>query len=168
MQRCKRGLIAALGAVLAGCAAYDGSSLVPGKSTAADIQATMGVPDERQPYPGETLWWYPRGPSGWHSYAVFVAPDGVLRRIEQRLTVENVKKISAGTSTKREVRELFGPPFLVSSLPRLKREVWEYQLLEVAFKWKLWVQFSEDGVAREVLQMRHPDMDPPGASQGKD
>ena len=43
-----------------------------------------------------------------------------------------------------------------------------YQLLEVDFKWKLWVQFSPDGVAREVLQMRHPDMDPPGNSGGKD
>jgi hypothetical protein len=141
---------------------------VPGKSTGADIQATMGTPDERQVYPGETVWWYPRGPAGWHSYAVYVGSDGVLKRIEQRLTVENVKKVAPNTWTKKEVRELFGPPFLVSSLPRLKREVWEYQLLEVDFKWKLWVQFSPDGVVREVLQMRHPDMDPPGNAQGKD
>jgi hypothetical protein len=161
-------LIAALAALLAGCASYDGSSLVPGKSTGADIQATMGAPDERQASPGETVWWYSRGPSGWHSYAVSMGSDGVLKRIEQRLTVENVKKVAANTWTKREVRELFGPPFLVSSLSRLQREVWEYQLLEVDFKWKLWVQFSPDGVVREVLQVRHPDMDPPGNGQGKD
>jgi plastocyanin len=160
--------IAALAALLAGCASYDGSSLVPGKSTGADIQATMGAPDERQASPGETVWWYPRGPSGWHSYAVHVGSDGILKRIEQRLTVENVKKVAANTWTKKEVRELFGPPFLVSSLPRLQREVWEYQLLEVDFKWKLWVQFSPDGVVREVLQVRHPDMDPPGNGQGKE
>jgi len=58
--------------------------------------------------------------------------------------------------------------FMVSTLPRLEREVWEYQLLEVDFKWKLWVQFSPDGVVREVVKMRHPDMDPPGNSAGKD
>jgi hypothetical protein len=161
-------LIAALAALLAGCASYDGSSLVPGKSTGADIQATMGAPDERQGHAGETVWWYSRGPSGFHSYAVHVGSDGVLKRIEQRLTVENVRKVAANTWTKKEVRELFGPPFLVSSLPRLQREVWEYQLREVDFKWKLWVQFSPDGVVREVLQVRHPDMDPPGASTGKD
>ena len=161
-------LIGALAALLAGCASYDGSSLVPGKSTAADIQATMGAPDERQTLPGETVWWYSRGPSGWHSYAVYVGSDGVLKRIEQRLTVENVRKVIPNTWTKKEVREFFGPPFMVSTLPRLQREVWEYQLLEVDFKWKLWVQFSPDGVVREVLQVRHPDMDPPGASTGKD
>ena len=161
-------LIAGLAALLAGCASYDGSSLVPGKSTAADIQAMMGTPVERQASAGETVWWYPRGPAGWHSYAVYVGSDGVLKRIEQRLTVENVRKVVPNTWTKKEVRELFGPPFMVSTLPRLQREVWEYQLLEVDFKWNLWVQFSPDGVAREVLQVRHPAMDPPGASSGKD
>lgn len=168
MRHGKPELMAALIALLAGCASYDGSGLVPGKSTAADIQAMMGAPDERQAHPGETVWWYSRGPSGWHSYAVHVGSDGVLKRIEQRLTVENVGKVVPNTSTKKEVRELFGPPFMVSTLPRLQREVWEYQLLEVDFKWNLWVQFSPDGVAREVLQVRHPAMDPPGNSQGKD
>ena len=43
---------------------------------------------------------YSRGPSGWHSYAVHVGSDGVLKRIEQRLTVENVKKVAANTWTK--------------------------------------------------------------------
>jgi len=164
----KFGLTVAIAALAAGCASYDGRSLEPGKSTVADVQATMGVPEEKQSYPGETLWWYPRGPAGWHSYAVWIGPDGVLRRIEQRLTVENVRKLAAGSTTRKEVRELFGPPFVVSVLPRQKREVWEYKLLEVEFKWNLWVQFSEDGIVREVLQMRHPDMDPPSAGTGKE
>jgi hypothetical protein len=154
-------MIGWLAAALAGCAGYDGRTLVPGKSTAAEVEATMGKAAEKVEVAGESLWWYPRGPMGWHSYAVRIGPDGVLRGIEQRLTVENIKKVAADTWTRKEVRELFGPPFVVSHLPRLKREVWEYQLLEVEFKWKLWVQFSDDGVVREVLQMRHPDMDPP-------
>jgi hypothetical protein len=165
-MRYKTKLIAALALCLAGCASYDGSGLVPGKSTSADIQATMGIPVERQSVGGESVWWYPRGPAGFHTYAVRVGADGVLKGIEQRLTVENVGKVVPNTWSKKEVRELFGPPFLVSSLPRLEREVWEYQLREVDFKWKLWVQFSRDGVVREVLQMRHPDMDPPSDGGG--
>ena len=160
-------LIAVLAAALAGCASYDGSSLVPGKSTTADIQATMGAPAERQPSGPLTVWWYPRGPMGFHTYALLVGADGVLKSVEQRLTVQNVQKVTPNSWTKKEVRELFGPPFMVSTLPRLEREVWEYQLREVDFKWKLWVQFSPDGVVREVLQMRHPDMDPPGSGAGK-
>ncbi|MGH8706334.1 MAG: hypothetical protein ACREUO_13060 [Burkholderiales bacterium] len=155
-------LALASAALIGGCASYSGSSLVPGKSTSAEVEALMGSPAEKLTRGDETVWYYPRGPIGWHSYAVRLDRGGVVRAVEQRLTVENVKKVAAGASTKQDVRELFGPPFVVSGLPRLKREVWEYQLLEVDFKWKLWVQFSDDGIVREVLQMRHPEMDPPG------
>lgn len=157
-------VLAAMGALalLGGCASYDGRGLVPGRSTAAEVEATMGRPAEKLERPGETIWYYPRGPAGWHSYAVRVGPDGVMRAIEQRITVENVRRLATGTTTRQEVRELLGPPFLVSYLPRQKREVWEYQMLETGFKWKLWVQFSDDGVAREVLQIQHPDQDSPG------
>jgi hypothetical protein len=164
----KRSLPLALAvSALAGCASYDGRTLIPGKSTTAELEATMGIPAERQARAGETIWWYPRGPMGFHSYAVRVGPDGIVRDIEQRLTVENVRKIAAGKSTKQDVHDLFGPPFLTAYMARQQREVWEYQILEVDFKWKLWVQFSDDGIVREVLQMRHPDMDPPGVA-GKD
>lgn len=156
--------LAGVAALAAGCASYDGRTLQPGKSTAAEVEATMGRPAEKLERGGESIWWYPRGPMGFHSYAVRIGPDGVLREIEQRLTEENVRRLSVGTSTRQDVRELLGPPFDVQTLPRLKREVWEYQFLDVVFRWKLWVQFSDDGVVREVLQMRHPGEDPPGSS----
>lgn len=164
-----RGYMSAAALLLAaGCASLDGSGLLPGKSTAAEVQAQMGAPSERHPAPGGgTTWWYSHGPSGFHSYAVSIGPDNVVRSVDQRLTVENVRLVKANEWTRKEVRELFGPPFFVSTFARLQREIWEYQILEVAFKWKLWIQFSPDGVVREVLQMRHPDMDPPGSS-GKD
>lgn len=148
----------------AGCASLDGSALVPGKSTASDVQAQMGPPVEQQAAAGGGMvWWYPHALVGWYSYAVEIGPDNVVRRVEQRLTEANVEKVRPGSWTKKEVRELFGPPFFVS--PQYQREVWEYQLREGQFKWKLWVQFSPDGVAREVLKMRHPDMDPPGGTK---
>jgi hypothetical protein len=138
---------------------------VPGRSTAADVQAQMGAPVERHPAAGGgTTWWYPHAPVGWYSYAVEIGPDNVVRRVEQRLTVENVEKVRHGSSTKKEVRELFGPPFFVSYQPLQQRDVWQYQVRDGQFKWFLWVQFSADGVTREVLLMRHPDMDPPGST----
>lgn len=152
--------VAAAVLLAAGCASYDGRTLVPGRSTAAEVEALMGRPAEQLQKTGETVWYYPRGPVGWHTYAVRLGPDGVLRALEQRLTVENVAKLQAGTTTRQDVRELFGPPFETSYLPRQQREVWGYRLLEVTFKWQLWVQFSDDGVVREVLQMRHREMDP--------
>ncbi len=143
--------------LVAGCAAYSGHALMPGRSTSADVLAAMGPPAEKLERGGEVIWYYPRGPSGWHSYAVRIAPDGVLRAIEQRLTAQNVRRVLPETSTAQDVRELLGPPFATSRLPRQQREVWEYQMLEAGQKWKVWVQFSEDGVVREVLQMHHPD-----------
>ena len=153
---------AGLLALLGGCASYDGRGLVPGRSTAAEVEASMGRPAEKLVRAGETIWYYPRGPAGWHTYAVRIGPDGVLRAIEQRITVENVRRLALGITTRQEVRELLGPPFLVSRLPRQKREVWEYQMIESGFKWKLWVQFSDDAVVREVLQLPHPDEYSPG------
>lgn len=159
-------LVLACASVLAGgCASYDGRGLVPGKSTAAEVQSLMGTPAERQSSGADTILWYPRGPLGFHSYAVRIGSDGVLRDIEQRLTVENVRRIVVDQWTRQDVRTLFGPPFEVTRLTLKPREVWEYQILEIAFRWKLWVQFSDDGVVREVLQMRHPAEDPPGADK---
>ncbi len=155
-----RGWVWAAAWLLAGCASYDGYTLVPGRSTADEVRSTMGVPSQTLSREGDSLWYYSRGPLGFHVFVVRIAPDGVMRSIEQRLTLENVQRVVPGTSTREDVRELFGPPFVVSELPRLQREVWEYQLRDVTFRWKLWLQFSSDGVVREVLQMRHPDEDP--------
>lgn len=161
----KRAVLAVLGcaALVLGCASYDGHTLVAGRSNAAEVEATMGTPDLRLRQDGESVWIYSRGPGGFHAYAVRLGPDGVMRSIEQRLTLENVGRVVPGKSTRRDVLELFGPPFETSTLPRLQRDVWEYQLLDVAFRWKLYVQFSADNVVREVLVLRHPDEDPPGA-----
>jgi hypothetical protein len=159
----KAGAVAWLAAVLlaGGCASYSGSSLIPGKSTAREVEALMGVPAQKLPgQAGETVWYYPRGPVGWHTYAVRVGPDGVLRGIEQRLTVENVKKIVPGKTTKQDVLALLGPPFEVSRLPLKPLDVWQYQFLDVAYKWILWVHFSDDGIVREVLQRPHPEQNP--------
>ena len=58
--------LALLGAalLLQACAAYDGRGLAPGRSTAADVERTMGAPAEKLAGDkGEETWFYPRNPA---------------------------------------------------------------------------------------------------------
>lgn len=149
----KAAFLAVTVALTAGaCASFDGGGLVPGSSTTAQVEASMGAPSERLARPdGGSVLYYSRNPVGRHAYAVTVGPDGVLRRIEQRLTRANMDKLVPGATTAKDVRELFGPPFpaTVGRSPLTQREVWEYKWLEVDDKRVLWVYFSPDGVLRE-------------------
>ncbi len=152
----KRLAAAVAALLLAGCVSYDGRGLVPGQSTARDVEAQMGVPaDRRTDANGDTVLYYPRGPLGLHTYAARIAPGGVLKSIEQLLTVENLKKLSPGVTTADQVREHFGPPRMVSRLERQQRDVWEYYM----YGWEpephfLYVQLSYDGIVREVLLLK--------------
>lgn len=156
----KAPLYAALaGLLLAGCAGYSGSDLIAGKSTAAEVVKSMGEPSAKSASADGSVWLYPRGPEGRQTYAVTLGKDGVLRSIEQRLTRANVYKLIAGTTTSAQVRELLGPPGSISSNSRLAREVWEYKMLEEPNLMILWVQFSTDGIVREVMYTHDPEMD---------
>ena len=98
------------GALLAGCASFDGRTLQPGKSTAEDVTALMGAPGMARKRPnGDTLLYFPRHPWGRKTYVATLGPDGLLRGIEQRVTSENIYGIRAGMR-KDEVEDLLGPP----------------------------------------------------------
>jgi len=156
MRSIYSGLFAAT--LLAGCASYSGSGLVVGESTGAQVEALMGQPAERAVKPdGGSVLYYPRGPAGRDTFAVLLGADGKLQAIEQRLTDANIAKIVLGTTTAAKVRELFGPSLIHSSLPRLERDVWEYRMGDRAMPYVLWVQFSADGIVREVIKMREPE-----------
>ena len=146
-------LVALLTALaVAGCVSFDGRGLVPGSATVAQVEGAMGKPDARVARAdGTTVLYYSRNPIGRHSYAVTVGPDGVLRGIEQRLTRANMDRLAPGTMTKKDVLELFGPPYpgTIATSPFSQRETWEYKWLEVDDKRVLWVQFFPDGVLRE-------------------
>ena len=156
-------LLAALIAV-AGCVSFDGRGLVPGSTTVAQVEAAMGAPDARVAKPdGSSVLYYSRNPIGRHSYAVTVGPDGVLRSIEQRLTLANMNKLVPGTMTKKDVREIFGPPYpsTIVTSPFSQRETWEYKWLEIEDKRVLWVSFSPDGVLREYSNSHDFESDEP-------
>lgn len=154
-------VLLALAAMAAGCASYDGRSLVPGQSSAKDVEALMGPPAERLTVAGgDSVWFYPRNPFGVETYAVRLTPQGVLREIDQRLTVANVSRLIPGVSTSAQVRELLGPPWRITRMDRQQRDVWQYRMDNGFYiEHNLFVQYSADGVVREVLMLRDPKYD---------
>lgn len=152
-------------ALLSACASYSGSSLVAGKSTAAEVHALMGQPAERVEKPGGgSVLYYPRGPAGRETYAVSIGADGKVQAVEQRLTDANIAKLVLGATTAKEVRELFGPPATTTRFPRLERDVWEYPMDPISMPYLLLVQFSPDGIVREAFKMRDYSVEIPSGS----
>jgi len=146
--------VLALALLFAGCASFDGRGLVAGQSPAHDVERRMGpAADKRAGPAGETWLYYSRQPFGRKTFVARVASDGRLVALEQRLTDENVARISAQTTRRDDVRDLLGPPYTVSSFPRMEREIWQYYMRhfgDPGIPVTLYVQFSPDGVAREV------------------
>ena len=144
--------------MLAGCASFDGRGLQPGAST-AEVEALMGQPAEKRTATGETWLYYPRQPYGYATYVARMGSDGRLVAIEQRLTDDNIAKIERNKTTTDQVRALMGPPYTALNFARMQRDIWEYRYrsLQTSVPYALYVQFSPDGVAREVYTMADPD-----------
>ena len=140
--------------LLAGCASFDGRGLVPGQSTADDVERLMGLAADKRPAPGGETWlYYPRQPYGRQIFVARIAPDGRLIAMEQRLTDENVGKIIPNTTRAEQVRDLFGPPYQVVQFPRMQREAWTWHMRhfgDPGIPVSLNVQISPDGVVREI------------------
>ena len=143
---------------LAGCASFNGKDLVPGKSTAADAETMMGTADQRLTLAsGDTALYFSRLPYGRAMYVVTFGPDGAMKSMEQRMARATFANVVAGTWTKKEVSELLGPPGKQGRFDRQKRDWWEYRYRE-AFDYRVvWVQFSDDGVVREMMDMLDPE-----------
>lgn len=140
----------------AGCASFDGRSLVPGQSSVKDVETQLGKPADRlRVAGGDTIWYYPRAPMGRQTWAVRIAPDGTVRSVEQVLTEQNIRRIVPGKTTRDEARVIVGPPWRSSRIERMQREVWEYTMYnDTQWPWFLYLQFSDDGIVREVVMMK--------------
>ena len=146
--------------LLAGCSTFDGSHLVSGTSTAAQVEATMGAPAEKLAGTGgDTLWFYPGGRLLRETYAVRIDASGVVRSVEQRLTEENIRKIVPGTTTIQEVRALMGPPYHVAYYPLKQLNSWTYPMVPGSIlDWMvLWVEHDESGIVRSAVYTIDPE-----------
>jgi len=148
-------------ALLAGCASFDGRTLVPGKSTRTEVEATMGRPAEVLTRPnGDTRLYFSRLPFGREIYVATVGSDGVLRSLERTLTRKNIASLKEGMQA-QQVRELLGPPYRIVYMKLIERDVWEYPWRIVEDRRILWVQFSRDGQLQEVIEMHDFESDVP-------
>ena len=110
----------------------------------------------------------PVPPGGSSDFVARIGGDGKLVALEQRLTEDNVKRMQAGTSTREDMRELFGPPTTVSDYPRQERQVWGYRMFafDTSRGTVLYAQFSPDGVLREMFRIYEEDENPNMGSGG--
>jgi hypothetical protein len=145
-------------ATLGGCASY-GRNLVPGQSTAAEVEAAMGRAAEKRPGPGgETVYYYPQLPWGYASYAARIGADGRLVAVEQRLTLENTDRVKVGVTRGEEVLDLLGPPYEPMKQARTGNVIWTYPMRAAGHptpKWFL-VTVSADGMVREAYMIDDP------------
>jgi hypothetical protein len=155
-------LSAAGATLLFGCASYDGSTLVAGTSTEADVLKRMGAPTEKVKLnSGDTEWFYAL-PAARQTWAVTFGPDGRFQSSQQRLEREYIDRLRRETWTTKDVRALLGPPVEIVRFERQQRDVWTYRWREFSDYWELDVQFSYDGVVREVLNLRDMTYQPIG------
>ena len=122
----------------------------------------MGTPADRLVAPnGDSVWYYPRGPSGLDTYAVRLGPDGILRSIEQTLTVANVRTLVPGTSTDTDVRRLLGPPWRKTQEGRPSNEIWQYRMYDdTKTECNFYVWFSDTGLVKDTLLIKDFSVEP--------
>jgi hypothetical protein len=152
-----KSIVFLIAVLIAGCASHAGRGLVAGESTVADVETVMGAPaDKRIGANGETIYYYPRLPWGYATYAARVAPDGRLVALEQRLTFENAAKLQPGVTRAEDVLDLLGPPF--EPMRASEREIWTYPMRIPGYPTPRWflVQLSHDGVLRETYFIDDP------------
>jgi len=159
--------VLAFAVLVAGCAS-EGRGLVPGQSTAADVEARMGVPADKRPAAGgETVYFYPRLPWGYATYAARIAPDGRLVALEQRLTLENTEQLKVGATRAEQVLDLLGPPYEPMHQKLSGKELWTYPMRIPGYPTPRWflVQISPEGVLTEKYFIDDPNwarQDSPG------
>lgn len=126
--------------LLCGCASYSGYGLKPGVSTQADVRATMGTPYavHKGSVGYAESWEYSHQPMGRQTFMARFDTEGRLLRIDQVLQVANVQALTIGTSTRDDVRDVFGRPGYVTRW-RQGTESWDY--------------FAKDGPRRIIIDV---------------
>ena len=79
--------------------------------------------------------------------------------------MEDLAKLVPGTSTTTDVQKLLGSPVRVTRFDRTQRDVWEYRrYVDPMDEHHVAVQFSPDGIVREVLVLKDYSREPCGGS----
>ena len=143
-------VVSVIAVLLCGCVSYDG--FVPGVSTMQDVRSKAGRPTDVRFAPGEEIWEYATGPEGVETHVVAFDDKGVVRSVEQVLTLDNIKRLSPGKTTREETRELLGRPGDINMMNG--KEIWEWRFRPFGFIPEiLAVSFGGDGLVTDVARV---------------
>ena len=155
-------LAALLAIFVAACASVGAGKLVPGQSSAGDVQAAMGSPSEKTTNAaGEMVWFYTSAPNGRTTYAVRMRPDGTVVAVEQRLAEQYWSQIAPERTTTKEVRELLGPPAEIAHWALRGVDEWDYKVEQNYRKFDLLIEVSPEGIVRRYALLHDPIYDAP-------
>lgn len=133
---------------ISACASYSPSVHLLGLSK-GEVRERMGRPDQKiVKEGGETLWVYPRGPQGHHTYFLSFNAAQRLLAYEQVLSRENFLVISSGM-TQPEVERRIGPSRVRESLARQRGEVHSYRYESPFCDW-FRVEYTAEKVVRST------------------
>jgi outer membrane protein assembly factor BamE (lipoprotein component of BamABCDE complex) len=77
--------------------------------------------------------------------------------------MQTLGKLTPGVTTTGQVQELIGPPLRTTRFDRMQRDVWEYRRYDDPMsEYHIAVQFSPDGIVREVLVLKDYNREPCG------
>jgi hypothetical protein len=137
-------------AALWGCVSYQG--LTPGISTMWDVRSTAGRPTDVR-FAGDTeIWEYATGPEGVETHVIRFSRNGVVESVDQTLTLDNIRRLVPGKTTREETRELLGRPGDINMMNG--KEVWEWRFRPFGFIPEvLAVSFGGDGLVTDVARV---------------
>ena len=118
---------AVLKPMLTGKDSYSGTTLKPGVSTLADVEATMGKPAEVwKNDAGQVVQLsYPRGPAGYVSFMVHMKADGTVSEVDQVLDEPHFAQVVPGMS-QDQVQRILGPARSTNVFSAKNRLYWNY------------------------------------------
>lgn len=145
----------AVALLVAGCAATAFYGLEPGRSTEGDVRRALGEPAMSLPdADGSLRIAFPRGPLGTQTWMAFLSPEGRLLRLEQALTDDNLRRVTAGVA-REDVLRLIGPPWRTIEFPNRRQVAWDYRFQDT---WGYLADFSvmidERGTVAETVTVR--------------
>jgi outer membrane protein assembly factor BamE (lipoprotein component of BamABCDE complex) len=151
LGRILRLAVLALALLAAGCDyTYGPNNLKPGASL-DEVRRQMGAAtDEKRNADGSRVWWYMRGPQGFHTYKIAFDKDEKMVSVTQVLTEQSFRNITAGKS-KDDVLELIGRPREQQKYPNRQEEVWTWRYQDGTFNKYIHVSFNTDGVVQNYV-----------------
>jgi hypothetical protein len=153
----RRFLLAAIAALLAGCAGgpFGGPAVAPGATRDAVI-GRMGQPQRVFRLPtGERLQ-YSMQPWGREAWMVDLDASGRVVQMRQALTETNFHRIELGKWTREDIEREYGRPARVDSVSSWRGPVWTYNWRDRVNTDMFYYVYLDE---RNIVQRAHPAID---------